>query len=145
MKLEGFKYIEKKLERLAKTAPEKRDKFVEIQGQILVGLAKKKTPVDDGTLQAGWHRSDVSDGKTEVYNNTDYAAHVEYGYRRKERWVPGEWKGEHFAYNPDAKTGMRLKPKFIKGKKMLHRGLLTYKKNFKLQSRETLKAILEED
>lgn len=145
MKLEGFKYIEKKLARLAKTAPEKRDKFVARQGEILMGLAKNETPVDQGELRAGWQRSDVSDGKTEVFNNTDYAADVEYGHRQKDRWVPGEWKGERFVYNPDAKTGMRLKPKFIKGKKMLHRGLLTYKKNFKLQSRETLKAILEED
>lgn len=144
MKLEGFDHFEKKLAKLAKEAPQKRDQFVARQGEILAGLAKKETPVGDGALRAGWHRTNVSDGKTEIYNNTDYAAHVEYGHRQKERWVPGVWKGNHFTYNPDAKTGMLLKPKFIKGKKMLHRALLTYKKSFNMQAPQMLKKLLKE-
>lgn len=145
MKLEGFDDFEKKLANLAKTAPQKRDLFVARQGEFVLGLVKNETPVNQGDLRDGWHRTEVSDGKTEVYNNTDYAAHVEYGHRQKERWVPGEWKGNRFIYDPDAKTGMKLKPKFIKGKKMLHRGLLAYKKSFAMQAAQTLKAILEGD
>ena len=41
---------------------------------------------------------------------------------KKKRWVPGRWENGHFVYDPDEKeSGMMLKPRFIKGYKMLSR------------------------
>ena len=65
----------------------------------------------------------VDDGSDEIYNNTEYAAHVEWGHRQKKRFVPGYWKGDRFVYDPSAKTGMMLRPKFIDGAKMLHKAM----------------------
>ena len=56
---------------------------------------KEKTPVRTGVLQDGWQVGDVKkvDGEyvIEVFNNTEYAAEVEYGHRKRggQGMVPG--------------------------------------------------------
>lgn len=56
----------------------------------------------------------------EVGTNVEYASFVNDGYWLNPRgvdmrWVPGEWQGERFIYQPGAKTGMLLKQKWIEG------------------------------
>lgn len=56
----------------------------------------------------------------EVGTNVEYASFVNDGHWLNPRgvdmrWVPGEWKGERFIYQPGAKTGMLLKQKWIEG------------------------------
>lgn len=67
--------------------------------QIAYELQKKtkeKTPVKTGVLQDGWKVGDVKkvNGEyvIEVYNNTEYAAEVEYGHRKRggHGMVPGK-------------------------------------------------------
>lgn len=56
----------------------------------------------------------------EVGTNVEYAFFVNDGHWLNPRgvdmrWVPGEWQGERFIYQPGAKTGMLLKQKWIEG------------------------------
>lgn len=56
----------------------------------------------------------------EVGTNVEYASFVNDGHWLNPRgvdmrWVPGEWQGERFIYQPRAKTGMLLKQKWIEG------------------------------
>lgn len=77
------------------------------------------------------HRS----GKTyriDVYNNLDYAKHLEYGFRS--HWVPGKWEGDTFVYIKGYKRakgdkedpgGMYVGPKdgYVKGRYVLKRAI----------------------
>lgn len=53
----------------------------------LVKTVKTKTPVDTGKLKDSWEISVVRDHgdyvEVYVYNNTDYASHVEYGHKQE--------------------------------------------------------------
>lgn len=74
-------------------------------------------------------------GKTyriDIYNNSDYAKHLEYGFRS--HWVPGKWKGRTFVYirgyrpapgDKDDPGGMYVGPKdgFVRGRFVLRRAL----------------------
>ena len=56
----------------------------------------------------------------EVGTNVEYASFVNDGHWLNPRgvdmrWVPGEWQGERFIYQPGAKTGILLKQKWIEG------------------------------
>lgn len=56
----------------------------------------------------------------EVGSNVEYASYVNDGHWLNPkgvntRWVPGIWNGDHFVYEPGAKTGMLLKQKWIEG------------------------------
>lgn len=61
------------------------------------------------------------DGLTlEVGTSVDYAGYVNDGHwtnpkGQSGRWVPGEWEGDRFIYDPEAKTGMYLKQKWVQG------------------------------
>lgn len=56
----------------------------------------------------------------EVGTKVEYASYVNDGHWTnpkgvKTRWVPGYWEGKTFTYDPDAKTGMLLKQKWVEG------------------------------
>ncbi|MGC5326438.1 HK97 gp10 family phage protein [Brevibacillus sp. SYSU BS000544] len=51
----------------------------------------------------------------EVGTKVEYAGLVNDGHWQEKRFVPGVWKGERFIYDRNAKTGMMLKAKWIKG------------------------------
>lgn len=56
----------------------------------------------------------------EVGTSVEYASFVNDGHWQNPRgvdmrWVPGEWQGERFIYQPGSKTGMLLKQKWIEG------------------------------
>lgn len=148
MRLEGFDELENDLYDLIRTMPIKRNKFMAQQGELLLGLIKDETPVNrgagGGSLREGWRRTRAHQGSIDVYNNTPYADHVEYGHRQEKRWVPGYWSNGNFIYDRNATTGMMLKPKVIRGVKMMHKGLLTYKRVFAMEAGGMLRRILEE-
>ena len=56
----------------------------------------------------------------EITNPVHYASYVEYGHRQQPgRFIPGEWQGDRFVYDPDAEGGMVLKNTWVKGRYML--------------------------
>ena len=136
--IDGLDAFEQRLVEITQRYPEKRDKFLRQEGELIVGRAKNNTPVDQGTLRAGWKRTNPMGGTMDVYNNTEYAAHVEWGHRQKKRWVPGHWNGNHFVYEPGAKTGMMLKERVVSGAKMLHRAIDETRLNIRGDARRIL-------
>ena len=53
----------------------------------------------------------------EVGTSVKYAQFVEDGHlQKKGRFIPGEWRGDHFHYIPGADTGMVLKAEYVPGK-----------------------------
>lgn len=87
---EGFDELVKKIDEAEKKLPGVRDKFLMQEGELVRGKAAELSPVDTGTLRMGWKTKSGS-GKVDVYNNTEYAAHQEYGHRVK---VHGRFTGK---------------------------------------------------
>ena len=58
------------------------DKFVAQEAEVIIGKIKDNTPTRTGRLKNGWKHSRAIQGKTTIYNNVKYAAHVEYGHRQ---------------------------------------------------------------
>ncbi|MGE1061806.1 HK97 gp10 family phage protein [Megasphaera paucivorans] len=121
---DGLDELDKKLANMAKEFPIKRNQFLAQEAELLIGQAKENTPVDTGALREGWHRTRAHAGQIEIYNNTEYVNHVEYGHRIKNH--KGEWTG-----------------KVVKGKKMLHIGMDTLKKNYPEDAESILEGLLK--
>lgn len=109
MAIDGMDSWLKKLETLKKDFPKETGTFLYKKAEETIGYIKKYTPVDDGTLRGAWFRENGGSFKQIVYNNTSYAAHVEYGHRivRNKKTIG-----------------------YVKGYKMLHRGLNRTKLSF---------------
>lgn len=81
-----------------------------------------------------WAISD--DGLTlEVGTNVEYASWVNDGHWTNpkgvdKRFVPGRWEGDKFIYDPDAKTGMVLKQKWIEGLHYFDSAIRIFEKMF---------------
>lgn len=93
--------------------------------------------VDTRLLLHSFHKGDNnsvyqwSDGgmTIEVGTNLEYASYVNDGHWTnpkgvKTRWVPGYWEGDTFTYDPDAKTGMLLKQRWVEGTHYFDNALL---------------------
>ena len=105
IKLAGFDLFNEKLEAIENNGPETVNKFIAQEAETVLDRVKGNTPTITGRLKNGWHRTDAADGKCQIYDNVDYAAHVEYGHRTRNGG-------------------------FVKGRKMLHRGLTETSKAF---------------
>lgn len=143
IRLEGFREFDDKLESILRRLPAEKDRFLKQQAELLMGGAKRNTPVDTGTLRGHWARTSPQGSVIEVYNNTEYAADVEYGHRQKKRWVPGAWVGSRFKYDPNAKTGMMLKAKFVPGARMLKIAVQEQRLFFRSNAKRILGALLQ--
>ena len=126
MQFTGFDELSKKLNTMTEQYPKKRDQFLAQEAEKIIGRAKSETPVDTGRLRGAWHRTNPEDGRVDVYNNTDYANHVEYGHRTR------------------TANGLNNNPgKLVPGRKMLHKAMLTTKHNFKEDAEEILGGLFE--
>ena len=143
IEISGLDDFEKMLADAEKRQRGATDRFLKQQAELLLGTVRDKTPTKTKQIALAWARTQPHDNMIDVYNNTKYAAHVEYGHQQKKRWVPGEWKGtskdRQFVYKKGAKTGMMLQEKTVPGVKMLRKSVLEQKAMF----RENAKAILE--
>lgn len=143
VELSGFDELEKMLADAEKRQRGAVNQFLEVEAELLLGKVKNETPTDTHELKNNWVRSNPNGGMVVVYNNTKYAADVEYGHQQKKRWVPGVWKGKgkdkKFVYIEGAKTGMMLQEKKIPGVKMLRRSVLEQKEDFREREQEILK------
>lgn len=94
-------------------------------------ICKEDSPdiVNSGDYRRNWHSSETATqtGRTfrvEVFNNLNYAKHLEYGFRS--HFVPGHWEGNSFVYNPDdPEGGMYVGPfkGYVRGKFTLKRAM----------------------
>ena len=111
-----------KLDEAEKRFPNASSAFLAQEAELVRRKAAELTPVDTGRLRAGWKASWARDGKVDVYNNTEYAAHQEYGHRVK---VHGKFTG-----------------KFVKGRHMLRDGLKESQETFKQDAADILKGLM---
>ena len=89
----------------------------------------RRKVMDSRLLLASFHKGDennvweISEGDLtlEVGSSTTYAGYVNDGHWTNpkgvaKRFVPGYWMGDRFIYDPNAKSGMLLKQKWVEGK-----------------------------
>lgn len=89
--------------------------------------AKDLTPSITGDAKGKWQTTKahkVPNGfKARLYNNSSYIGYINNGHRMEPHFVPGEWVGKVFEYDPFSKEGviMGAKTKYVKGKFMLEK------------------------
>ncbi|MFV0342757.1 MAG: HK97 gp10 family phage protein [Anaerocolumna sp.] len=114
----GLDEIEKALTQIIEhDYPEEFEKMVIDLAFQLSGEVKLNTPVGEtGYLRDNWHVGKITkiNGEyyIEVYNNTEYAEHVEYGHRN--RGGKGFVKGKHMMEISIAKVNSHL-PNYLRG------------------------------
>ena len=125
----GLDELIQRLDEATKKVPDARDKFLAQEAELVRGDAVSLSPVDTGNLREAWKRSAPDNGRVEVYNNTEYAAHVEYGHRQKVgQYVPA--------------IGKRLKKPFVEGKHMLRDAVQQRQDSFAEDAEEILKGLM---
>lgn len=125
----GLDELIQRLDEATKKVPDARDKFLAQEAELVRGDAVSLSPVDTGNLREAWKRSTPDNGHVEVYNNTEYAAHVEYGHRQKVgQYVPA--------------IGKRLKKPFVEGKHMLRDAVQQRQDSFAEDAEEILKGLM---
>ena len=117
-KVNGFMELNFKWKKILSLYPQYIDTLLQQQAELLIADTKAKTPVDTGTLRNAWKRTEPQDNSIEVYNNTEYANHVEYGHRTP-------------------------KGGFVKGHKMLHRSTVKRKSQFLNDTRKILRNLID--
>lgn len=89
--------------------------------------AKDLTPAVTGDAKAKWQTTKsykVTNGfKARLFNNSAYIGYINNGHRMEQHFVPGEWVGNKFEYDPFSKEGVLMgsKTKYVKGKFMLEK------------------------
>ena len=80
----------------------------------------------------------------DVYNNLDYAKHLEYGFRS--HFVPGYWAGHTFVYQPGFPGGMYVGPYngFVNGHFTLRRAIRRTKQTQDARLNRKFNAILNQ-
>lgn len=135
MKIKGMNDWIKRIETLKREFPKETGKFLLDQANTVIRDVKQYTPVDTSALVNDWfkvRKKQRKEFQQIVYNNTEYAAHVEYGHRT--RLGTGE---------TDIKKGTKYRPKsrifrsdgtrtvhYVKGRRMLHKAMFNRKLNF---------------
>lgn len=109
---DGLISLQKELEQLQADIPEIMDKIVVGEGMYARDQARKIC-TEDHIVNTGNYRRNFKSGtkairagihyKIDVYNNLDYAGHLEHGFRG--HWVPGYWDGNSFVYVKGYKDG----------------------------------------
>lgn len=82
--------------------------------------------------------------KIDVYNNLDYAKHLEYGFRS--HFVPGYWEGHTFVYQPGFPGGMYVGPYngFVGGHFTLRRAVRRTKQTQDARLKRKMDKIIKE-
>lgn len=112
--MEGMTEWLKKLEILKNDFPRETGQFLTMAANDVIKEIKNNPshPVDTGTLRGTWFkvgRKDRAVFQQIIYNNTSYAAHVEWGHRIKRN---GKTRG------------------FVRGRYMLHFGIARVRMRF---------------
>lgn len=134
-------YIDK-LNQLKEDVPDIMGKIAVGEGVYAVEQARKICTTDlsepkrqqTGIVNTGDYRRNWKSDKTarqsgdryvvRVFNNLDYAKHLEYGFRS--HFVPGHWAGHTFVYRPgDPEGGMYVGPPggYVRGHFVLKRAI----------------------
>lgn len=129
LEFSGLDELIQRLGEAEKNLPGARDKFLSQEAELVRRDSVNLSPVDTGDLRAAWKCSAPENGSVDVYNNTEYAAHVEYGHRQEVgRYVPA--------------LGKRLKKPFVEGEHMLRDALQQRQDSFAEDAEDILKGLM---
>ena len=145
-----------KLEKLKKDAPDIMRELIAGEGTYAVRQARKICKNEPGLVNTGayrenWHTGGLArrNGNSyiiDVYNNLDYASHLEHGFRS--HFVPGHWEGNTFVYQPnDPEGGMFVGPKkdvTVRGHFTLRRAVYRTKQTQQARLTRKINKILKE-
>jgi len=153
MKYDQLVEFRNNLQKLAEDMPHVMDQLVVGEGVYAAKQAKlickndEPDIINTGNYRNNWHSGDKAtrtkrEYKIDVFNNADYASHIEYGFRS--HWVPGEWQGNTFVYIPGVKTGMYVGPRngYVKGRYVLRRAIKNTKKTQDARLQRKLRRIV---
>lgn len=134
MKIEGLDEFIRKLSKIDERLPREMKDWTESLGMMFLDEVQREIirsqTVDTRRLLNSFMKGDqhnvwkISDGgfQLEVGTNVKYAKFANDGHftidpntGKDRRWVPGSWVGDRFEYDPNAKTGMLLKLKWVDG------------------------------
>lgn len=99
--MDGIDELIQLLNNSSDNAQNEFEKVINITGNKLLRKVKLKTPVaaeNGGTLRRSWQSNKKSNLEFEVYNNMEYAAHVEFGHRTRQG--TGASKLPKYKYKP---------------------------------------------
>lgn len=92
VKIKGLDNFLSNLERIEKEMPRENKKLMNTIGEVVKGDINLVTPVDTGELRSKNNFKITGVREVTVYNSTKYAAHVEYGHRKKNGgYVQGQY------------------------------------------------------
>lgn len=145
-----------KLEKLKKDVPDIMRELIAGEGTYAVRQARKICKNEPGLVNTGayrenWHTGGLArrNGNSyiiDVYNNLDYASHLEHGFRS--HFVPGHWEGNTFVYQPnDPEGGMFVGPKkdvTVRGHFTLRRAVYRTKQTQQARLTRKINKILKE-
>ena len=159
--------FEERLAGLRDRVPEIMERLIVGEGGYAVGnarrICKEDHIVNNGTYRLNFHSGDKALGyggageydgsaprrsgntyKIDVYNNLDYAKHLEYGFRS--HFVPGHWEGHTFVYQPGFPGGMYVGPNngFVQGHFTLRRAVRRTKQTQDARLRRKTDRIIRE-
>lgn len=109
---DGLINLEQALKQLEEDIPVIMDKLVVEEGRYArdqaVKICRQKNIHRTGHYMRGFDygRKAIRAGmnyKIDVFNNVEYAKHLEYGFRG--HWVPGRWEGKSFVYMKGYRDG----------------------------------------
>lgn len=89
--------------------------------------AKDLTPSVSGVAKEKWHSTKAykisNEHRARLYNNSKYIGYINDGHRMEPHFVPGDWVGNDFEYDPNLKRGviMGAKTTYVKGRFMLEK------------------------
>ena len=82
IEFKGADKLARKLKQVASKYPAERDRFLQMEGEILLSRVKPLTPADTGHLRRNWKKTEPAAGSIEVYNNVEYVQFVEFPHRQ---------------------------------------------------------------
>lgn len=136
--MKGISEWLKKLERMEKEFPETVERALNDEANQILADTKKETPTGKytnpvrfttrdgkevsfkvksippgGELRAAWAKEDTDKFKKTIYNNTEYANHVEYGHRIVQGGkTKGKVRGRYMLYKSMKRSNKRF-PKVL--------------------------------
>ncbi|MCY8074381.1 HK97 gp10 family phage protein [Bacillus haynesii] len=159
MKIKGLKQLSQTLEKAGQSGfRTEAAKWLEQAGTDFLNLVRDEIvragSIDTGSLLRSFKRG--SEGNSweiekggltlEVGTELEYASFVNDGHwsggKDEVRWIPGQWHGGRFQYDPGSSSGMALKRQWVKGTGYWEHALYIFERLFEKRLHERLQTWL---
>ncbi|MCY7754107.1 HK97 gp10 family phage protein [Bacillus haynesii] len=159
MKIKGLKQLSQTLEKAGQSGfRTEAAKWLEQAGTDFLDLVRDEIvragSIDTGSLLRSFKRG--SEGNSweiekggltlEVGTELEYASFVNDGHwsggKDEVRWIPGQWHGGRFQYDPGSSSGMALKRQWVKGTGYWEHALYIFERLFEKRLHERLQTWL---